>query len=258
MCHVPEYYRIPTARGSTLGPILTSQRLTAEQLPAWAQPLTQSSFTVKEQPNITAYTTPTVMIDSTAMPSQAQALRCYSQPGPALPELHCVKTGECMYGVCTKYIAWRSHAAMNAAWLLPTSSASPHACTHFLLPHFLPCLRVFAASHSSVVLCCPSPVLPTEAGSWLAYRWYRFVDQPALQSLGLTDAQKAFLQARITALHRMLAPEAPLNRWLRAPAGTPALAGIDPALLTSPPAGFEAGYVPITLFEGLSKPGQCS
>ena len=78
-----------------------------------------------------------------------------------------------------------------------------------------------------------------------------------MQNLGLTTSEKAFLQGRVEALHRLLNPEAPMNRWMKAPPGlTPGLAGIDPALLVVPPAGLEVGYVPITLYEGLQKPSE--
>ena len=38
-------------------------------------------------------------------------------------------------------------------------------------------------------------------GSSLMYAWYRFVDQPALQSLGLSGSQKAKLQRFVERLH---------------------------------------------------------
>ena len=97
----------------------------------------------------------------------------------------------------------------------------------------------------------------TAAGSWLTWRWYRFIDQPAMQNLGLTSTEKNFIQARVEKLHRMLAVNAPMNRWMKTPPGLkPGLAAIDPSLIVSPPAGLEIGYVPITLYEGLPQPSE--
>ena len=64
-------------------------------------------------------------------------------------------------------------------------------------------------------------------------------------------------QARITALHLLLEPQAPLNQWMKRPPGLPGLAGVDPNLVVTPPAGLEAGYVPVALYEGLVQPGGC-
>src|SRR5579872_3503063 len=78
-------------------------------------------------------------------------------------------------------------------------------------------------------------------GSIVTYAWYRFVYQPSLQGLGLSDAQKARLQAFVVRLHRQW----PANRdYIPAPSSG-ALADLDPALLVRPPKGLEAGYVPI-------------
>lgn len=78
-------------------------------------------------------------------------------------------------------------------------------------------------------------------GSRITYSWYRFVDQPALQNLGLSAARKAKLQAAIERMHA---------RW-RAngnyipPPSSGVLATLDTALLVTPPRGLEVGYVPI-------------
>ena len=49
-----------------------------------------------------------------------------------------------------------------------------------------------------------------------------------------------------------------LRRWLKAPSGLPALATIDPALILTPPAGKTRGYVPVAVYEGLSKSALCT
>ena len=91
-----------------------------------------------------------------------------------------------------------------------------------------------------------------------------------MQSLGLTSTQKAYMQvrfarltprgvstdpqiwslypllppcqSRIVALHKLIAAEAPRNRWMKPPPGLePGLVGIDPSLVVQPPAGLELG-----------------
>jgi hypothetical protein len=78
-------------------------------------------------------------------------------------------------------------------------------------------------------------------GSAVTYYWYRFVDQPSLQGFGWSEQQKAQVQARVELLHR---------NWsgaheFMAPPSAGTLATMDAALLVTPPAGMEAGYVPI-------------
>jgi hypothetical protein len=94
-------------------------------------------------------------------------------------------------------------------------------------------------------------------GYWLAYRWYKFVDQPALQRQHLSAAQRAFLQHRIEVLHDMLGP---VSRWLKPGIATPGtdLAHVDPVALVSPPPGLETGYVPIAMYEGPTMPSECA
>jgi hypothetical protein len=78
-------------------------------------------------------------------------------------------------------------------------------------------------------------------GSSVTYSWYRFVDQPALQNLGLSAAEKAKLQTCVERLHA---------RWRTTGAYIPppssgALATLDAALLVTPPRDLGVGYVPI-------------
>lgn len=86
----------------------------------------------------------------------------------------------------------------------------------------------------------PFTVVLTD-GSKITYSWYRFVDQPALQNLGLSAVQKARLQACVERLH---AHWRITSDYLPPPSGG-ALAALDPALLVSPPRGMAVGYVPI-------------
>jgi len=78
-------------------------------------------------------------------------------------------------------------------------------------------------------------------GSVVTYHWYRFCDQPALLNADLTDAEREALQARVELLHRHWTPD----RDYLAPPTAGELAAIDAALIVTPPAGLEAGYVPI-------------
>jgi hypothetical protein len=92
----------------------------------------------------------------------------------------------------------------------------------------------------------PGPVAgPFEArlgdGSIVTYSWYRFADQPALLNADLTADEREALQKRVEKLHRHWKMD---RDYLPAPA-LGKLAGIDPALVVTPPPGLEAGYVPI-------------
>ena len=56
----------------------------------------------------------------------------------------------------------------------------------------------------------PGPAEPTlicaqtTSPSWGAYRWYKFVEQPAFARASLSAAEAAYLQGRVEALHRLL------------------------------------------------------
>jgi hypothetical protein len=78
-------------------------------------------------------------------------------------------------------------------------------------------------------------------GSVVTYSWYRFVDQPSLQQYRWSEEKKAKLQAFVEKLHASW----PMDRDYMAPPTRGKLVALDPALLVSPPKGFEVGYVPI-------------
>ncbi len=92
----------------------------------------------------------------------------------------------------------------------------------------------------------PGPVAgPFQArlgdGSVVTYSWYRFADQPAILNADLSDAEREAMQAKVEKLHRHWTRD---RNYLPPPArGT--LAWLDPAVLVTPPAGLEIGYVPI-------------
>lgn len=80
-------------------------------------------------------------------------------------------------------------------------------------------------------------------GSSVDYVWYKFVDQPAIRRLGLSAAVLAQVQTWVESLH---AASGVNGLTIAAPsAGT--LTTLDPALIVTPPAGFEKGYVPIVI-----------
>jgi hypothetical protein len=78
-------------------------------------------------------------------------------------------------------------------------------------------------------------------GSLVTYSWYRFVDQPSFQQYGWSDDKKAKLQSFVEKIHATWT----IDRDYMAPPTSGTLAKLDPALLVTPPAGLEAGYVPI-------------
>ena len=87
----------------------------------------------------------------------------------------------------------------------------------------------------------PGPVAgPFQAypgdGSVVTYYWYRFADQPALLNADLTDQDREDLQKRVEKIHRLWTRD---REYLAAPKRGK-LANIDPALIVSPPPGFEA------------------
>ncbi len=78
-------------------------------------------------------------------------------------------------------------------------------------------------------------------GSTVTYYWYRFVDQPSFQQYHWSEEKKAKLQSFVEKIHATW----PIDRDYMAPPSSGALAKLDPALLVTPPAGMEVGYVPI-------------
>jgi hypothetical protein len=87
-------------------------------------------------------------------------------------------------------------------------------------------------------------------GTTVTYYWYRFADQPALLNADLTDQEREALQARVVKLHKHWTKD---RDYLPSPTIGGKLADIDPALILTPPAGLEAGYVPIVTRQGVGK-----
>jgi hypothetical protein len=87
-------------------------------------------------------------------------------------------------------------------------------------------------------------------GSVVTYYWYRFANQPAMLNADLTAAEREQVQQRVEKLHRSWTKD---RNYLTPPdVGT--LAHIDPALILTPPKGYEVGYVPIATLQEVEAP----
>lgn len=80
-------------------------------------------------------------------------------------------------------------------------------------------------------------------GTTVRYVWYRFVDQPAISRLKLPSNKKSELQSFVEGIHKA---------WLSTsdyipPPKNGELVTFDKALIVTPPAGLEYGYVPIPI-----------
>lgn len=80
-------------------------------------------------------------------------------------------------------------------------------------------------------------------GSRVTYAWYRFIDQPTFQQYEWSEEKREALQSLVAAMHRAW----PIDRPYMPPPPTGEPLALDPALIVTPPAGLEAGYVPIVL-----------
>jgi hypothetical protein len=94
----------------------------------------------------------------------------------------------------------------------------------------------------------PGPSTPTTTvtlsdGSQVTYAWYRFIDQPVFQQYHLDEARKQRLQKLVTEIHARWTIDRP---YMPPPSGG-SLVRLDPALIVTPPAGMETGYVPIVV-----------
>jgi hypothetical protein len=94
----------------------------------------------------------------------------------------------------------------------------------------------------------PGPVTPTTTvtlrdGSQVIYAWYRFIDQPVFQQYHWDEGKKQRLQKLVTELHARWT----IDREYMPPPSSGSLVSLDPALIVTPPAGMETGYVPIVV-----------
>ena len=78
-------------------------------------------------------------------------------------------------------------------------------------------------------------------GSIVTYYWYKFIDQPSLQSLKLSEEEKNAIQERVEKIHTNWTSD----KEYIAPPSQGKLATMDNAIIVNPPKGLEKGYVPI-------------
>jgi len=83
--------------------------------------------------------------------------------------------------------------------------------------------------------------------SQVVYRWYKFVDQPALQRFELNSSEKANLQSAIIKMQKEWARSALMSEPTKG-----SLATFDQGMLVKPPKGLEYGYVPIVIKQYIS------
>ncbi len=84
-------------------------------------------------------------------------------------------------------------------------------------------------------------------GSQVVYRWYKFVDQPALQRFELNANEKTNLQSSIEKIQKEWAHTALMSEPTKG-----SLATFDQGMLVTPPKGLEYGYVPIAIKQYIS------
>ena len=75
----------------------------------------------------------------------------------------------------------------------------------------------------------------------VTYSWYKFVDQPALRNLNLTDEQRAQLQLRVETIHWNWKTT---GKYMKEPSKG-SLVSVDQNLIVDTLQDFEIGYVPI-------------
>jgi hypothetical protein len=133
--------------------------------------------------------------------------------------------------------------------MVAINSAEVPEETHLKTQHFAPAENgkpYTSPSEKKTVWNTPGPSAgpfktTLSDGSVVTYFWYRFVDQPSLQSLKLSEAEKNAIQKKVEMIHANWT----LHKEYMAPPSQGALATMDNAIIVNPPKGLEIGYVPI-------------
>ena len=86
-------------------------------------------------------------------------------------------------------------------------------------------------------------VVTLNDGSVVRYTWYRFVDQPAIAALGLSESQKERLQDAVERIHAQWNQQA---IFIQPPSEGP-LVEVQGEVLVTPPRGAEVGWVPVVI-----------
>lgn len=128
--------------------------------------------------------------------------------------------------------------------LVPNETLLKDQTFDLALPGFIPDLDVSGASPWSSDGWSAGPFTAELAdGSTVEYVWYKFIDQPAIKRLALADSVRDALQTFVESLHENAGLNGPV---FDGPSGG-TLVSLDEALIVTPPAGLEAGYVPIVI-----------
>lgn len=86
-------------------------------------------------------------------------------------------------------------------------------------------------------------------GSVVTYYWYKFIDQPSLQSISLNVKEKEEVQHAIELIHKAENRE---DGFMPLPTKGK-LATLDKAMIVNPPKGLEYGYVPVVIRQEASE-----
>ena len=92
-------------------------------------------------------------------------------------------------------------------------------------------------------------VVTLNDGSVVRYTWYRFVDQPAIAALGLSESQKERLQDAVERIHAQWNQQAIFIQ----PPSEGTLVEVQGEVLVTPPRGAEVGWVPVVISQTASQ-----
>ena len=92
-------------------------------------------------------------------------------------------------------------------------------------------------------------VVTLNDGSVVRYTWYRFVDQPAIAALGLSESQKERLQDAAERIHAQWNQQAIFIQ----PPSEGTLVEVQGEVLVTPPKGAEVGWVPVVISQTASQ-----
>ena len=94
----------------------------------------------------------------------------------------------------------------NQAW---SRFQYPLLCENVIFLSFFPFpshsifVHLISFFHFLFLLSLPLfPFQHSKNPSWVAYKWYKYIDQPAFQHLGLSSNERNYMQGRIENLHK--------------------------------------------------------
>tara|TARA_B100000131_G_scaffold220711_1_gene212184 strand:- start:761 stop:1045 length:285 start_codon:yes stop_codon:yes gene_type:complete len=92
-------------------------------------------------------------------------------------------------------------------------------------------------------------VVTLNDGSVVRYTWYRFVDQPAIAALDLSESQKERLQGLAERIHAQWNQQAVFIQ----PPSAGNLVQVQDEVLVNPPKGAEVGWVPVVISQTVAQ-----